>query len=126
QPQVNKPVPIEGSPIRARSIVLEQSLAQALGISVGMSLTFPTAAGPIQLEVTGTAVSPSQARYPRSNPGVAWVTRTTLERVVPDEAGWRWLEAVRLSDPSSAATFAASANRLFPPGTASMTTWQEE
>jgi putative ABC transport system permease protein len=126
QPQINVPVPIEGSGVSAGTIVLEHSLAQALGISVGDSLTFETPSGPIQLDVVGTAVSPSQSRYPRSNPGLAWVTRTTLEQVVPDQGNWRWLEAVRLADPSSAPAFAASAYRLFPPQTVSLLPWQDQ
>ena len=29
-----------------------------------------------------------QPRYPRSNPGLAWVTRATLERIEPDRSRW--------------------------------------
>jgi ABC-type antimicrobial peptide transport system permease subunit len=59
--------------------------------------------------VLGTAVVPSQPRYPRRRPGLAWVTRTTLERIEPDRAHWSWSEAVRLADPSAAAAFAERA-----------------
>ena len=112
--------------VRPGAIVLEHSLAKALGIPVGTSLTLITPSGPIQLEVAGTAVSPSQARYPRSNPGVAWVTRGTLEQLVPDQSSWHWQEAVRLTDPSTAPTFTGSAYRLFPPGTVYLQSWQDQ
>ena len=126
QPQINVPVQMEGSGVRAGTIVLENSLAQALGIPVGTSLTFTTPSGPNELEVVGTAVLPSQPRYPRSNPGLAWVTRTTLEQLVPDQGSWRWQEAVRLTDPSTAPAFVGSAYRLFPPGTVYLQSWQDQ
>jgi ABC-type antimicrobial peptide transport system permease subunit len=126
RPRINAPVQIEGSGVGAGTIVLERSLAQALDIPVGTSLTFMTASGAIQLESVGTAVSPSQPRYPRSNPGLAWTTRATLEQVVPDRGRWRWLEAVRLTDPSSASAFAGTAYQRFPPGSVSLVSWQEQ
>jgi putative ABC transport system permease protein len=90
---VNAPVRTEGAAPPAGGIVLERSFADALGLRVGTALRLSAAGGPIELPIVGTAISPSQARYPRSNPGVAWVTRGTLERIEPDrgeeEAGER-------------------------------------
>jgi putative ABC transport system permease protein len=126
QPRINVPVQTEGAGLGAGTIVLERSLARALNIAVGTPLTFMTASEAVQLEAVGTAVLPSQARYPRSNPGLAWVTRATLEQLAPDQSRWRWSEAVRLTDPSSAPTFAASAYQLFPPGSVGLETWQEQ
>ncbi len=126
QPQINVPVQIEGTGVGAGTIVLEHSLAQALEISGGSPLTFMTASGAIQLEAVGTAVLPSQPRYPRSNPGLAWVTRATLEQVAPDQGSWTWLQAVRLNDPSSASTFAESAYPLFTPGSVYLQSWQAQ
>ena len=87
---VNKPVLTAGSPLREDGIVLERSLANALGIEVGATLAVTSGRGTIDLPVLGTAVVPSQPRYPRSNPGLAWVTPATLERVEPDRTRWRW------------------------------------
>ena len=126
QPHINVPVQIEGAGVRAGTIVLENSLAQALDIPVGSALTFTTPSGALELEAVGTAVLPSQPRYPRSNPGLAWVTRATLEQLVPDQSRWNWLEAVRLTDPSSASTVAGAAYQRFPPGTVYVQTWQEQ
>jgi putative ABC transport system permease protein len=112
---VNKPVLTAGSQLRDDGIMLERSLANALGIDVGATLAVTSRRGSIDLPVLGTAVVPSQPRYPRRRPGLAWVTRTTLERIESDRARWRWSEAVRLADPSAAAAFAERAAAGLPP-----------
>ena len=129
--EVNVPVRTAGSQLRDGGIVLERSLARALGIEVGATLAVTGSRGPIALPVLGTAVVPSQPRYPRSKPGLAWVTRDTLERVEPDRAQWRWPEAIRLADPASAPTFAQRAARSLPAsdsrfGPPSFETWQDQ
>ena len=73
--------------------------ARARGIEVGATLELTTRRGSVDLPVLGTAVVPSQPRYPRRNPGLAWVTRATLERIEPDRTRWRWTEALRLANP---------------------------
>ncbi len=102
---VNMPVLTAGSQLSERGIVLERSLARARGIEVGAALELTTRRGSIALPVLGTAVVPSQPRYPRRNPGLAWITRATLERIEPDRTRWRWTEALRLANPSAAAAF---------------------
>jgi putative ABC transport system permease protein len=106
---VNMPVLTAGSPLREDGIVLERSLAGALGIEVGATLELRTRRGSLDLPVLGTAVVPSQPRYPRRNPGLAWITRATLERIEPDRTRWRWTEALRLANPSDAAAFSEQA-----------------
>jgi putative ABC transport system permease protein len=76
--------------------------------------------------VVGTAILPSQPRYPRRNPGLAWVTRATLERVELDRSSWRWTQAIRLTDPSAAPAFAARAAAALPPATGVPETWQDQ
>ena len=119
---VNMPVLTAGSPLREDGIVLERSLANALGIEVGDALAVTSGSGSIDLPVLGTAVVPSQPRYPRRNPGLAWVTPATLERVEPDRTGWRWTQALRLADPSAAAAFTERAAAGIPG--VSFETWQ--
>ncbi len=102
---VNVPVPTAGSQVREGGIVLERSLARALGTEVGATLELTTRRGSFDLPVLGIAVVPSQPRYPRRNPGLAWVTRATLERIEPDSTRWRWAEALRLANPSATAAF---------------------
>jgi putative ABC transport system permease protein len=128
---VNKPVLTAGSQLREDGIVLERSLANALGIDVGATLAVTSRRGSIDLPVLGTAVVPSQPRYPRRRPGLAWVTRATLERIEPDRARWGWSEAVRLADPTAAAAFTELAAAGLP-ATASRSgplyfeTWQDQ
>jgi putative ABC transport system permease protein len=127
--RVDTPVRTEGSELREGGIVLERSLAEALGLQVGTTLRVAKPDGLIELPVVGTAISPSQPRYPRHNPGVAWVTRATLERVVPDRDRWAWTEAIRLPDPSTAPAFAeraAASLASLPPDSALVRTWQQQ
>jgi ABC-type lipoprotein release transport system permease subunit len=105
RPAVNMPVLTAGSQLREGGIVLERSLARARGIEVGATLELTTRRGSFDLPVLGTAVVPSQPRYPRRNPGLAWITRATLERIEPDRTRWTWTEALRLANPSAAAAF---------------------
>jgi putative ABC transport system permease protein len=128
---VNKPISTAGSQPRDDGIVLERSLANALGIEVGATLAVTSRGGSIDLPVLGTAVVPSQPRYPRRKPGLAWVTRPTLERIEPDRARWGWSEAVRLADPSAAAAFSGRAAARFTPadvrsGPLNFETWEEQ
>ncbi|TCN38391.1 FtsX-like permease family protein [Kribbella orskensis] len=123
---INKPVPIEGSTLPGDGIVLERSFADALGLRVGTTLRITTTGDPIELPIVGTAISPSQPRYPRQNPGLAWVSRATLEQVQPDSNRWRWTESIRLTDPAAAPAFAERAVASSPPGTTSVQTWKEQ
>jgi putative ABC transport system permease protein len=102
---VNVPVPTSGSQLREGGVVLERSLARALNIEAGATLELTTQRGSVDLPVLGTAVVPSQPRYPRRNPGLAWIIRATLERIEPDRSNWRWTQALRLANPSAAAAF---------------------
>ena len=72
---------------------------------------------------SGRRSYPSQPRYPRRNPGLAWVTPATLERVEPDRTRWRWTQALRLANPSAAAAFTEQAAAGIP-GDLSFETWQ--
>ena len=123
---VNVPVLTAGSPLREDGIVLERSLANALGIEVGDTLAVTGRRGSIDLPVLGTAVVPSQPRYPRRNPGLAWVTPATLERVEPDRTRWRWTEALRLANPAAAAAFAERAATTVPSCDLCFETWQDQ
>jgi putative ABC transport system permease protein len=126
-PAVNKPVLTSGSPLREGGIVLERSFARAVGIEVGATLKLTSwrgsadQSGSVELPVLGTAVVPSQPRYPRRNPGLAWVTRATLEQIEPDRTYWRWMEAIRLANPATAAAYTGQAAD---PG--ALETWQDQ
>ena len=125
--RVNAPVRTEGARVHEGGIVLERSLAEALGLQVGTTLRFAAPDGPIELPVIGTAISPSQPRYPRQNPGVGWVTPATLERIEPDRDHWNWAQAIRLKDPSAAPALAQRAAASMSPGSEVLVqTWQQQ
>src|SRR5262245_52835448 len=105
--RVDTPLRTEGAAPPAAGIVLERSFAAALGVRVGSTLRLAGAAGPIEVPVVGTAIVPSQPRYPRSKPGLAWVGRDVLARVQPDRGRWSWSEAIRLANPDAASAFAS-------------------
>jgi putative ABC transport system permease protein len=123
--RINAPVRTAGAAPPADGLVLERSFADALGLRVGSTLRLAGAGGPIKLPVVGTAISPSQQRYPRSNPGLAWVEPSTLQRIEPDRDRWRWTQAIRLTNPAAAPAFAARAAAALPPGE-SVDTWQDQ
>lgn len=125
-PSVNRPLPTEGVAPGGQGIVVERSLAGALGLAPGSKFQLNGAGGSLDVEVVGTAVLPSQPRYPRSNPGLAWVDRATLERLVPDTTTWRWNEAVRLHDPHAAGAFVASLSHEFDSTRASFATRDDQ
>jgi putative ABC transport system permease protein len=126
RPRINTPVRTAGSALREGGVVLERSFADALGLEVGTRLRVAGAGGSIQLPILGTAISPSQPRYPRSNPGLAWVTRPTLERIAPDRNRWSWNQAIRLTNAAAAPAFAARAAASLPAGAASVLTWEDQ
>jgi putative ABC transport system permease protein len=124
--RANAPVTTAGAAPPADGIVLERSFADALGLRVGTALRLAGAGGQIELPIVGTAISPSQPRYPRRNPGLAWVTLSTLERIEPDRSRWHWTQAIRLTDPAAAPAFAARAAVSLPPAAASFETWEDQ
>jgi putative ABC transport system permease protein len=128
---VNMPVLTAGAQLREGGIVLERSLARALGIEVGATLAVTGRRGSIDLAVLGMAVVPSQPRYPRRNPGLAWITHAALEQIEPDRTRWRWTEALRLANPSAAAAFTERAAAGFSAttlqsGALYFETWQDQ
>ena len=120
--------------------MLEQSLARALGLGIGsqIDLTSVLPGQPpgtnadadnsttVRLTVAGTAVLPSQPRFPRSNPGLAWVRVGDLDRVQPDRSRWLWTQAVRLNEPDSAAAFADAVLDELGPGDAAVSTKDQQ
>ena len=125
-PSVNVPVVTDGEPPGGRGVVLERSFAQALGLRPGVTVALSNQGGSTELEVVGTAILPSQPRYPRSNPGLAWADRAVLEQLVPDRTAWAWTQAIRLDEPNRADAFVAAVSPTFAPGQASFSTGQEQ
>jgi len=123
--QVNVPVPTSGTSLSDGTVLIERSLAEAIDANSNSALALQGPAGTIPLGLAGEAISPSQPRFPRSNPGLVWVTRDTLERLEPDATQWHWIENLRLGDPDTAPQFAAAASSAFPAGTVYVESWQD-
>jgi putative ABC transport system permease protein len=115
QPRVDAPVPTAGSGPGDGTIVLERSFADTMDVPVGASVRVQGTRGPIDLVVAGTALQSSQGSFPDSQPGTAWTTRATLERIAPDQERWNWTQAIRLDDPSADVAFAEDALAALPP-----------
>lgn len=126
QPKIDAPLLTAGTEPQEGEIVLEGSFADALNLGVGSTLEVLSVKGTLQLTIVGAAISPSQSRFPRQNPGLAWVTRSTFEQIAPDPGKWRWTQAIRLSDSEMAADFTGRAAAVVPAGTASFATWQQQ
>jgi putative ABC transport system permease protein len=125
-PTVNRPIAMSGTAEPGVGVVLERSYARVEGLAVGSRVVLRGPGGEQELAVVGTAILPSQNRYPRSNPGFAWVDHRTLERLQPDQSQWTWDEALRVSDPAAARTAADAVLRGSEPGTVYVVTWQEQ
>ncbi|MET7399113.1 ABC transporter permease [Dactylosporangium sp. NPDC005572] len=124
RPRINAPVRTEGTAQPGSGVVLERSLANALHVAVGSLIEVPTPTGAVRLPVVGTAVSPSQPRYPRRNPGLGWVSRDTLQRIQPDQSRWQWTQPVRLTDPAAAPQLRDTAMTAV--ATAAAVSWQDQ
>jgi putative ABC transport system permease protein len=126
RPAVNAPVAVTGTAIPGTGVVLERSLARALGLETGATVRLSGPGGDAGLAVVGTAVLPSQARYPRSNPGLVWVGTPTLRRLAPDGSAWRWAVGLRIADPQAAPAAVEAIRRSVPGDGIELQTWQEQ
>lgn len=124
-PAINIPLITEGERLHGDGIVLERSFARALGAHIGSVVELAAAGGALRLPVTGMAISPSQSRYPRQNPGLGWVTETTLSQIAPDQSRWRWQLAIRLTDPATTAAFANNVRKAFASTRFDIFAWQD-
>lgn len=85
-------------------VVLERSLADALGIRVGQTVV---AAG-LRLRVTGIGVSVSQPPFPATIPGLAWTDRATVQRLAAAAELRGYQLQLRLVRPGRADAFASA------------------
>jgi predicted lysophospholipase L1 biosynthesis ABC-type transport system permease subunit len=72
---VDQPLLSAGHWVSPGGAVIEQGLAEALGLHVGDTISL----GGHALQVVGIAVSTAQPFYPASSPGLVWVTRSAAE-----------------------------------------------
>ena len=89
--------------LSGRSIVLDRSVAEAVGAHVGDTVTIAGSA----LIVRGVAISVAQPPFPRSSPGLAWVGLPTVTLIAPAGRAPVTQIELRLARRQDAATFAA-------------------
>jgi ABC-type antimicrobial peptide transport system permease subunit len=81
----------------------------------------------VDLPVLGTAVVASQARYPAATPDSPGSPPRRSHSVEPVRSRWRWTEALRLANPSTAAAFTErAASRLRQQPGLYFETWQNQ
>ena len=101
---VDQPLITAGSWVRRGGVVIEQALADALGVHVGNTIRLN--ARPFQ--VTGIALTTSQAFYPESTPGLVWLTRADTTPLAAKSQPLNYVLNLKLINPAAAATFANS------------------
>ena len=75
---VDQPLLTAGHWISAGGAVVEQGLAEALGLHVGNAISL----GGHAFHVVGIAVSTAQPFYPASSPGLVWLTKSDAKALV--------------------------------------------
>lgn len=112
--RVDQPLVTSGTWVRPGTVVLERTLATALGVSPGESVTLNGR----RFTVAGTAVSAAQTPFPNMceagcmvtgggpGPGLAWVTAASA-RALARPGGWVYVLNLRLTDPDRAPALAA-------------------
>lgn len=131
--QVDQPLVTSGTWVRPGTVVLERTLATALGVGPGDSVTLNGR----RFTVAGTAVSAAQTPFPNMceagcmisgggpGPGLAWVTAASA-RALARSGAWIYVLNVRLADPARAPALAAEfgRNRRLTPVASLLLPWQ--
>ena len=129
---VDQPLVTSGTWVRPGQVVLERTLATALGVRPGDKVTLDGR----PFTVAGTAVTAALTPFPNMceagcmmsgggpGPGLAWVTAASA-RAMAAPGGWIYLLNLRLADPARAAALAASygQNRSLTPRASLLIPW---
>ncbi|GGU82135.1 hypothetical protein GCM10010211_55130 [Streptomyces albospinus] len=129
-PSVARPLVRSGrwlDPARPDSIVLEGSLAHAMRVGVGNTVTVHGRDGATRpMRVLGIADSADQGSYPDWTPGLGWVLPSALDRVVPEPVHTQQVIGLRLRDPGAADFTAQQVVTTLGSGQVTqVTTWQQ-
>jgi putative ABC transport system permease protein len=129
-PQVAHPLVAEGEWLDAAQldeVVLDYSLARYYDFTVGDEVTVLAADGNHTLKVVGLAVTAHWFPYnditKDSSPGVAYISRATLEAIQPDPAWWYAVLAIRLHDPEASREFGEALHERYPGALRSVLDW---
>ncbi|HEY4993285.1 MAG TPA: FtsX-like permease family protein [Nakamurella sp.] len=101
---IDQPLLVAGSPdLSPNGVVLDRDVADAVDARVGDTLTV----NGVTLTVTGIALSVAQPDFPRYEPGQAWTTPATVQRLAPQDTPVVHRLELQLRDPSLAPAFVA-------------------
>ena len=101
---VDQPVVTDGSWVRPGGVVVEGSLAEALGLDVGDS----SRVGGRELTIVGIAATGAHKPIAFAEPGLVWATRGDVDAMIDTGTDGFQTASLRLSDPADAAAFAAT------------------
>ena len=130
---VDQPLVTAGTWVRPGTVVLERTLAAALGVRPGDVVTLNGR----RFTVAGTAVTAALPPFPNTcyagcmmtgggpGPGLAWVTAASA-RALAAPGGWTYLLNLRLADPARASALASAygQNRRLVPVASLVVPWQ--
>jgi putative ABC transport system permease protein len=107
-------------------VVLEYSFAQAIHATVGSVLVISQVGGrTVRAPVIGIAATSDQGFYPSQTPGLAWVQRPLLRRVVPVGGPTEELIGIRTSDLAQTSAVEARVEAELPGLVWSVSTWTQ-
>ncbi|MGH2915138.1 MAG: FtsX-like permease family protein [Solirubrobacteraceae bacterium] len=115
---IDQPLVTHGGWVRAGGAVIEQGLAQALGVHVGDTIRLDGRS----FAVVGLALTTAQPAYPGSLPGLVWLTRAATERLAVRSQPLSYVLNLKLVHPASAPAFAGA---HFTNPTSSVIAWQQ-
>jgi putative ABC transport system permease protein len=140
---VEQPKVTAGTWVRSGGIVLERTFAEALGVSVGGTVTLDgrpyrvvgtavTAANPPYPNMCfppgGDCVFDDQGNLPLSSPGLGWVTEPDARSLASSTAPLSYTLNLKLKDPAAAPAFASREDcgscLNLPPDEPALTPWQ--
>jgi putative ABC transport system permease protein len=119
--RVGRPLVVEGSEPGPGEVLLERSFARFHGLDPGDRITVADT----PLAVSGVAVISQAEPYPRDQPGIAFATSETIDRVAPDPRTRHFLLGLRLADREATEALAEAATPLLGTGI-ELAFWQED
>ena len=130
-PAVASPLLAEGRWLdssKTGEVVLDFSLAHFFDFQAGDEITVLAAEGTLKLKVVGLAVTAHWFPYNEItkdvSPGVAYITRSTLEMLQPDPTHWYSVIGLRIKDPNDSTEFGNYVHEVFPGKLQTVLDWQ--
>jgi ABC-type antimicrobial peptide transport system permease subunit len=103
---IDRPLVTSGGWVSAGGAVIEQGLADAVGLRVGDTIRLAGHAFP----VVGIALTTAQEFYPAATPGLVWLTRADTQALASGSRSTGYLLEVKLADPAAAPAFGDELN----------------